>query len=128
MIKIKKSFRKQIRKKTRLQKMLKSNTKNKNRKTWKQFEIIFIKYFLFHLQLNFNKNTKKNQDQNTLNGYTTEVGSLVSALKNKDKEIQEIQENMAQWKQETLGKLAEKFEIELNKELDRQMIFRLKFR
>jgi hypothetical protein len=59
------------------------------------------------------------KDQNSLNSYTTEVGSLISALKNKDKEIQEIQENMTQWKQETLGKLAEKFEIELNKELDR---------
>jgi len=31
----------------------------------------------------------------------------------------EIQENMNLWKKETLTKLAEKFELELNKELDR---------
>jgi hypothetical protein len=47
------------------------------------------------------------------------VSSLVAALKNKDREIQDIQENMVGWKKETLTKLAEKFEVELNKELDK---------
>ena len=56
-----------------------------------------------------------------MNNYTTEISSLVSALKNKDREIQEIQENMSGWKKETLSKLAEKFEVELNKEVDRRM-------
>jgi hypothetical protein len=56
-----------------------------------------------------------------LNNYTNEISSLVSALKNKDREIQEIQENMVGWKKETLTKLADKFEVELNKELDRRM-------
>ncbi len=59
------------------------------------------------------------KDQNQLNNYTNEVNNLVGALKSKDKEIQEIQENMLQWKQDTLQKLAEKFEVELTKELDR---------
>jgi hypothetical protein len=54
-----------------------------------------------------------------MNNYTNEVSSLVVALKNKDKEIQEIQLNMTEWKKETLTKLAQKFEIELNKELDK---------
>lgn len=61
------------------------------------------------------------KDQDTLNNYTNEVSSLVAALKNKDREIQDIQENMVGWKKETLTKLAEKFEIELNKELDKRM-------
>lgn len=56
-----------------------------------------------------------------MNNYTNEISSLVSALKNKDREIQEIQENMVGWKKETLTKLADKFEVELNKELDRRM-------
>ena len=59
------------------------------------------------------------KDQDTLNNYTNEVSSLVAALKNKDREIQDIQENMVGWKKETLTKLAEKFEVELNKELDK---------
>ena len=42
-------------------------------------------------------------------------------MKNKDREIQDIQENMSCWKKDTLAKLAEKFEVELNKELDRRM-------
>jgi hypothetical protein len=54
-----------------------------------------------------------------MNNYTNEVSSLVVALKNKDQEIQEIQLNMAEWKKETLTKLAQKFEVELNKELDK---------
>lgn len=62
-----------------------------------------------------------NKDQDSLNNYTNEISSLVAALKNKDREIQEIQENMANWKKETLAKLAEKFENELNRELDRRM-------
>ncbi len=60
-----------------------------------------------------------------MNNYTNEVSSLVVALKNKDKEIQEIQLNMAEWKKETLTKLAQKFEIELNKELDKYYILML---
>ncbi len=56
-----------------------------------------------------------------MNNYTNEVSSLVAALKNKDREIQDIQENMSGWKKDTLAKLAEKFEVELNKELDRRM-------
>ena len=64
------------------------------------------------------------QDQESLNSYTNEISSLVSALKNKDKEILEIQENMNLWKKETLTKLAEKFELELNKELDRYFILK----
>ena len=60
-----------------------------------------------------------------MNNYTNEVSSLVVALKNKDKEIQEIQLNMAEWKKETLTKLAQKFEIELNKELDKYNILML---
>jgi len=59
------------------------------------------------------------KDQDTLNNYTNEVSSLVAALKNKDREIQDIQENMVGWKKDTLTKLAEKFEVELNKELDK---------
>lgn len=43
----------------------------------------------------------------------------MKALKNKDNEIKGIQENMSEWKKDTLNKLAEKFEIELNKELDK---------
>ena len=43
----------------------------------------------------------------------------MAALKNKDREIQDIQENMVGWKKDTLTKLAEKFEVELNKELDK---------
>ena len=54
-----------------------------------------------------------------MNNYTNEVNNLVAALKNKDKEIHEVQENMIQWKQDTLQKLADKFEVELSKELDR---------
>jgi hypothetical protein len=60
-----------------------------------------------------------NKDKDNMNNYTNEVSSLVQALKNKDREIQEIQENMAGWKKDTLAKLAEKFEVELNKELDK---------
>ncbi|CAF0735884.1 unnamed protein product [Brachionus calyciflorus] len=62
-----------------------------------------------------------NKDQETTNSYTTEINNLVNALKNKDKEIKEIQENMSGWKKETLSKLAEKFEVELNRELDKRM-------
>ena len=54
-----------------------------------------------------------------MNSYSCEVNGLVSALKNKDREILEIQENMSEWKKDTLSKLAEKFEVELNKELDK---------
>lgn len=61
------------------------------------------------------------KDSDSMNNYTNEVSSLVAALKNKDREIQEIQENMSGWKKDTLAKLAEKFEVELNKELDRRM-------
>jgi DNA-binding transcriptional MerR regulator len=64
---------------------------------------------------------QKKKDSDSMNNYTNEVSSLVSALKNKDREIQEIQENMSGWKKDTLAKLAEKFEVELNKELDRRM-------
>ena len=46
---------------------------------------------------------------------------IQNSLKNKDREIQDIQENMSGWKKDTLAKLAEKFEVELNKELDRRM-------
>ncbi len=59
------------------------------------------------------------KDQSQLTNYTNEVNNLVTALKSKDKEIQDIQESMIQWKQDTLQKLADKFEIELSKELDR---------
>lgn len=61
------------------------------------------------------------KDQNCILSNTNEINSLVQALKNKDREIHDIQTNMNQWKQETLEKLAEKFESELNKELDRRM-------
>lgn len=61
------------------------------------------------------------KDQENINNYTNEIANLVNALRNKDREIQEIQENMSCWKKETLNKLAEKFEVELNKELDRRM-------
>ena len=47
------------------------------------------------------------------------MSNLAKALKNKDCEIRSIQENMLEWKKETLNKLAEKFEVELNKELDK---------
>lgn len=60
-----------------------------------------------------------NKDQENLNSYTNEISSLVKALKSKDNEIRSIQENMNEWKKDTLNKLAEKFEVELNKELDR---------
>jgi hypothetical protein len=70
--------------------------------------------------MNFYTKQKK-KDSDSMNNYTNEVSSLVSALKNKDREIQEIQENMSGWKKDTLAKLAEKFEVELNKELDRRM-------
>ncbi len=43
----------------------------------------------------------------------------MDVLKRKDQEIQEIQVNMASWKKDTLSKLAQKFEVELNKELDK---------
>jgi hypothetical protein len=59
------------------------------------------------------------KDQDNINNYTNEIANLVTALRNKDREIQEIQENMSCWKKDTLNKLAEKFEVELNKELDR---------
>ena len=62
------------------------------------------------------------KDKDNLNSYTNEVSSLVVALKNKDREIQEIQENMAGWKKDTLSKLAEKFEVELNKEMDKSVM------
>ncbi len=71
------------------------------------FDFIYVKHFFL------------SKDQDTLNNYTNEVSSLVAALKNKDREIQDIQENMVGWKKETLTKLAEKFEVELNKELDK---------
>jgi len=61
------------------------------------------------------------KDQVNVSNCTNEVSSLVIALKNKDKEIHEIQDNMTRWKQDTLEKLAEKFESELTKELDRRM-------
>jgi MoaA/NifB/PqqE/SkfB family radical SAM enzyme len=61
------------------------------------------------------------KDQNCILSNTNEINSLVQTLKNKDREIHDIQTNMNQWKQETLEKLAEKFESELNKELDRRM-------
>ncbi len=63
----------------------------------------------------------KDKDSVNLSTYTSEVNGLVSALKNKDREISEIQTNMADWKKETLAKLADKFEVELNKELDKRM-------
>ncbi|RNA16341.1 trichohyalin-like isoform X2, partial [Brachionus plicatilis] len=62
-----------------------------------------------------------NKDNDFSSNYNTEINSLVNALKNKDKEIKEIQDNMAEWKKETLTKLADKFEIELNRELDKRM-------
>lgn len=60
-------------------------------------------------------------DQNNLSNYTSEMSNLVEALKSKDNEIRAIQENMSDWKKETLNKLASKFEIELNQELDKRM-------
>lgn len=54
-----------------------------------------------------------------MSNYTNEINNLVRALKSKDNEIRGIQENMSEWKKETLNKLAEKFELELNRELDR---------
>ena len=62
--------------------------------------------------MNFYTKQKK-KDSDSMNNYTNEVSSLVSALKNKDREIQEIQENMSGWKKDTLAKLAEKFEYVL---------------
>ena len=60
-------------------------------------------------------------DQNNLSNYTSEMSNLVEALKSKDNEIRAIQENMSEWKKETLNKLASKFENELNQELDKRM-------
>lgn len=59
------------------------------------------------------------KDKESMSTYSNEVGDLINALKNKDKEIMDIQENMSGWKKDTLAKLADKFEIELNKELDK---------
>jgi len=59
------------------------------------------------------------KDKESMSSYTQEVAELIAALKGKDKEIQEIQENMAGWKKDTLAKLADKFEVELHKELDK---------
>ncbi len=63
----------------------------------------------------------KDKDNINMSSYASEVNGLVSTLKNKDREIAEIQANMADWKKETLAKLADKFEVELNKELDKRM-------
>lgn len=41
------------------------------------------------------------------------------ALREKDRELQEIQRNMKAWKERTLAKLANKFREEMNKELAR---------
>jgi len=41
------------------------------------------------------------------------------ALREKDRELQEIQRNMKVWKEQTLAKLAKKFREEMNKELAR---------
>lgn len=60
-----------------------------------------------------------NKDQDAASTYTNEISSLVNALKNKDKEIKEIQDNMSEWKKDTLSKLADKFEVELSRELDK---------
>lgn len=70
----------------------------------------------------------KNKDNDLSFSYNTEINNLVNALKNKDKEIKEIQDNMDEWKKETLNKLANKFEDELNRELDKYIYFRDKYK
>lgn len=60
-----------------------------------------------------------NKDKIFFNNFNTEMKNIVNELNSKDKEIKEIRENMTKWKNETLNKLADKFENELNKQLDK---------
>ena len=46
-------------------------------------------------------------------------GGLHKALSEKDGELQEIQRNMKNWKEQTAGKLAQKFKEEMDRELDK---------
>lgn len=43
-------------------------------------------------------------------------------LRAKDDELRQVQNNMAQWKDKTTTRLAHKFELELNAELERCVI------
>lgn len=43
----------------------------------------------------------------------------MAALKQKDKELRDIQKSLNSWKEDTAEKFAKKFEDELNKELEK---------
>ena len=48
---------------------------------------------------------------------------LTKTLREKDKELREVQVNMTQWKELTTEKLAKKFQEELRREMDKYMPF-----
>ena len=59
------------------------------------------------------------KDKYFINDFEIEIKNIIYSLKSKEKEINEIKENMNKWKNETLTKLTTKFKTELNLELDK---------
>jgi hypothetical protein len=55
-----------------------------------------------------------------------EVNNLNLALKNKEREIRELHESMADWKRDTLNNVTQNFDAELNREIDLRLDYNFK--
>ena len=56
--------------------------------------------------------------QHTIRSLQSSEADLQHKMSNKDEELREIQRGMAKWKEESAYKMAQKFEEELNRELE----------